>query len=615
MSEHLLVVSLGPVQDFIISARRTRDLWFGSTLLSEISKSVAGSIAGDGRDLIFPYPKGVPDWRTDRQFTVANIILAQLREGVNPEEVSGEAKEAAKTHWKEEIASPTKDRVKDFINDKTWDEQISDVLEFYSAWVPLKSASDYPAKRELLMRLLAGRKACRSFKQAPSRPGVPKSSLDGARETVWKDYYHLNLRDQIRVKDKELFGLLRLSEGEQLDSVGLVKRLGGGRMNFPSVARFAASPWLRGIAGTEKGRAELTKLAARCKGKDDCGIVSADWKQFAEFHYDGTIVYKQRYDDLQKEFPKFKDHRQSFEKIVAELEKMNGEPSPYLAVLVGDGDRMGKTIANLHTLAEHQRFSRLLTAFSRDVRGIAEGHLGHLVYSGGDDVLAFLPVDKAMECAREINGRFGNLMGGSDLQLQEQPTFSIGIGIGHFMEPMELLLSYAREAEKLAKKPEGNGLALHFHPRSGTPLLIRGEWGGDEDIHRRLKRWVELFQQGVIPDRAAFQLRELALDYAEWENDSDTRTAIRKDILRLLKRKEREEEEGGFKVTELGPDIERAVKSASSPSMEIDDSTRHHAGVMQLATEWLICRRIAAICDQAQGIRTDERHISTGEAV
>ena len=53
--EYLLQITLGPVQDFIMTARRTRDLWFGSYLLSECSKAVAKSISDKGK-LIFPNP-------------------------------------------------------------------------------------------------------------------------------------------------------------------------------------------------------------------------------------------------------------------------------------------------------------------------------------------------------------------------------------------------------------------------------------------------------------------------------------------------------------------------------------------------------------------------------
>lgn len=56
MKKYLLAIGIGPVQEFIASARRSRDLWFGSWLLSEISKAAAKKIADEcGRDnLIFP---------------------------------------------------------------------------------------------------------------------------------------------------------------------------------------------------------------------------------------------------------------------------------------------------------------------------------------------------------------------------------------------------------------------------------------------------------------------------------------------------------------------------------------------------------------------------------
>ena len=57
MAESLLLITIGPVQEFIASARRTRDLWFGSWLLSELSREAALylSDAKVGGRLIFPH--------------------------------------------------------------------------------------------------------------------------------------------------------------------------------------------------------------------------------------------------------------------------------------------------------------------------------------------------------------------------------------------------------------------------------------------------------------------------------------------------------------------------------------------------------------------------------
>ena len=56
--KYLFQVSIGPVQDFIASARRTRDLKFGSELLSELSKAAAKQISEKCgiESLIFPAP-------------------------------------------------------------------------------------------------------------------------------------------------------------------------------------------------------------------------------------------------------------------------------------------------------------------------------------------------------------------------------------------------------------------------------------------------------------------------------------------------------------------------------------------------------------------------------
>src|SRR6476646_9457896 len=62
MTSHLLHFSIGPVQGFIGEARRTRDLWSGSFLLSwlsaqamlEVERAVAGTGGNPLRAIVFP---------------------------------------------------------------------------------------------------------------------------------------------------------------------------------------------------------------------------------------------------------------------------------------------------------------------------------------------------------------------------------------------------------------------------------------------------------------------------------------------------------------------------------------------------------------------------------
>ena len=69
---HLLAISVGPVQEFIASARRSRDLWFGSWLLSELSKAAAKQIGKD--NLIFPSVTDPKDLNPGSEFNGLKIL-------------------------------------------------------------------------------------------------------------------------------------------------------------------------------------------------------------------------------------------------------------------------------------------------------------------------------------------------------------------------------------------------------------------------------------------------------------------------------------------------------------------------------------------------------------
>ena len=51
---YVMVISIGPVQGFIASARRTSDFAYGSRLLSELAKAIALKLHTDGHTLVFP---------------------------------------------------------------------------------------------------------------------------------------------------------------------------------------------------------------------------------------------------------------------------------------------------------------------------------------------------------------------------------------------------------------------------------------------------------------------------------------------------------------------------------------------------------------------------------
>ncbi len=91
---YILALSLGPVQEFIAAARKTRDLWFGSELLSRTARAAALSLHGQrGVDLVFPAPDGLRD---DAYAPVPNKIVAVV-DG-DPAALAQHARDAARAY-------------------------------------------------------------------------------------------------------------------------------------------------------------------------------------------------------------------------------------------------------------------------------------------------------------------------------------------------------------------------------------------------------------------------------------------------------------------------------------------------------------------------------------
>jgi CRISPR-associated protein Cmr2 len=133
------------------------------------------TVENNGGKLIFP--------ATTKAENVANVILAELPDG-DPKEVARKAREAAQERWLQ-FADDAWSEASEVIRQDIWNEQVDDVIEFYAAWVT--RSDNYKKDREKVMGLLAGRKSFRDFQPANGRAGVPKSSLDGQRESVLKD--------------------------------------------------------------------------------------------------------------------------------------------------------------------------------------------------------------------------------------------------------------------------------------------------------------------------------------------------------------------------------------------------------------------------------------------
>jgi CRISPR-associated protein Cmr2 len=418
--------------------------------------------------------------------------------------------------------------------------QVDDLVEYYWVALPLTDATSYASVRAQLEALMAARKVTRNFNPVQWGSDRPKSSLDGQRESVIKRSVYKNQPpEQLRKQ----FGV---QPGEQLSGVGLLKRhgrlAGGDAHRFFSTSHVAALPLLAQMTAADEPHVHTYIEALEGIEPDDLGQVPG--KPHAAFgRYDGHLLFEERL----KEFFEGTDAatKERLHTARAALTKflkdtVNGQrPLPYYTVLLADGDRMGTVIDNQPDTASHQRLSQQLARFAGKVREIVRNHDGWLIYSGGDDVLAFLPLHTVLACARVLADTFADELGTFTNKHNTPPTLSIGVAIAHHMEPMSDVLELARGAEKAAKKTR-NALAVTLSKRSGADRTVAGSWEPVPtlspdwaSLDRRIMTFVKLHCSEAFPDGAAFELHELYLRMGQ----SLSAKALEMEAIRILKRK------------------------------------------------------------------------------
>lgn len=296
------------------------------------------------------------------------------------------------------------------------------------------------------------------------------------------------------------------------------------------------------------------------------------------------------------------------------------KPRRYYAVLAMDGDKMGDWLAGgLSSAAQseenaagtlesagssrrdvgpayHRALSRALKEFALElVRPVVEDrHGGKLVYAGGDDVLALLPLDGLLGAMRDLRRLYAGVPGdvtladartvmvdasgvaivreggsGQEHEVRRlflpgahdpclpqahRVTISAGAAVAHVTHPFWHVVEEASDALKNDAKGGDRGdrdaWSIRVLKRSGEPQHSFGKWsysrnGQEFDVLDNLDAVARLFRSGLSP-RFLYHMRAAAPGMEDLSV-----TALRSELARMLSRREGLSDRDGLKLKDL----------------------------------------------------------------
>ena len=166
-----------------------------------------------------------------------------------------------------------------------------------------------------------------------------------------------------------------------------------------------------------------------------------------------------------------------FKKIIAQLNKNsdNSAPSPFYALLLMDGDSLGSHMSDVN---KQVSISTALNKFTRAVPEIINSNNGFLIYAGGDDVLALLPLEDAIPCAQKVRDLYLRCFENSAILTTIPTTISAAIEFAHVKTPLTKILTDAHQLlDDIAKDKTGrDALAVRVWKTGGLVLEWAQPW-------------------------------------------------------------------------------------------------------------------------------------------
>ena len=518
--------TIGPVQGFVAQARRTRDLYAGSFLLSYLAGwAMWAVLQAAGGEVVFPVV-------TDGAGHISDPLLAAIRAVATGDAVRGgpslgtlpnrfracvpgsfdpgECYRAVMDAWRRVCNEVWDAFVAPVVSlghgvRTIWDRQVSNFWDV--TWVVGEDHGLLDRRKNWRVFVPGAEPGdkCTVMGTLQELSGFVRSR--GGTEREKQDLFWQALRSGIKDLD--------LRKDERLCAVSLVKRLYPRvakaavgwdlPVHYPSTSYIAAVPWIREVMEAEpEALPEFVDSAGGVSTTKGSRIMFPDLVRAARQHpgsaaladLDGNCFFRNALENDRLWEEGTSPLRRS---MVQKLEKLCRDPaSPFYAVLLMDGDRLGAL------LGEHggPRVSRALADFGGRVAGLVESNNGVTVYAGGDDVLALFPLPYALRAAWRLREAYGQAFRqefGADTLGPNDGTVSAAVLFAQYHLPLKAVLAEThRLLDEVAKDHTGrDSLAVAVWKGAGRTVTCSWPWEalreGERDL---LGDLVERFSGG-----------------------------------------------------------------------------------------------------------------------
>jgi CRISPR-associated protein Cmr2 len=538
--------TLGPVQSFVAQARRTRDFWAGSFLLSWLSAVAMQSVRAQHKDnqIIFPaadqnflnYVIGDQSGEKPTQGSVPNRFKAMVSDDFKAQWVVKDVQAA----WKALADLVFAADIEEHANDETrkiWNRQIAYFWDI--SWVLTEDKDDNAA--------LDRRKNWRSY-APPEEAGVKCMMMDSWQElsgTVTP--YRKSLTDFWEpLRQSQASMLTDIRERECLCAMAFVKRrfvrhfndlkvfsMSGGwqlsgwelKAGMPSVAYMAGVRWLeQAIEHADEAVFEtyfkeahaLTKNLDEWQSQITClqkfRHTKPRFKQWTSL--DGNVFHSSVLANVNT-FPDEKQAQKVVQALKALYERVKVKnprftpASPFYAVLMMDGDSLGQQMSDPN---KQEDITNGLEKFTRGVKRVVEERSGFLIYAGGDDVLALLPLEDALQCAAKLRQHYMDCFMGKGIMT----TLSGAIEYAHLKIPLtKVLYDVHHLLDDVAKeRSRRDSIAVRVRKPGGSVIEWSQPWENAlQGEQVKINALVDQFRQDLDADdqfssKFFFKIRE-----------------------------------------------------------------------------------------------------------